>query len=86
MLHQKNYTAGAGKNAKIELQVGDGKSVVELPNSEVSSAILHFDPPKKAKSVEIRILSVHSENNNGFETIRVWTHGYLKSILVKGSL
>lgn len=67
--------AGAGLNAEVEVIVGKIKEHLSLPNKQPSAALLLLDPPQEADFVKVAVTKIHSKNNNGFQSILVWTQG-----------
>lgn len=66
-----------GLNAKVEVTVGKSTRVVELPNRAPSIGSVGYQPAVLASEILIKVLSVHSEKDNGFQKVQVWTQGKL---------
>lgn len=71
-----------GLNAKVEVTLGKSTSVVELPSMAPSIGSVGYQPAVAASEILIKVLTVHSEKDNGFQRIHVWTKGkHLKHVI-----
>ena len=66
---------GIGLNAKVQIKLGTSTDTIELPNKAPSIGSIAYQPPMAAAEIELKVLNVHSENNNGFQRVQVWTQG-----------
>ena len=69
------HFADAGRNSRVEVELGKSYFLVTLADFPGSIGSLTMQSPILTISIKISVKEVHSSKNNGFEQIQVWTTG-----------
>ena len=59
----------------MEVEIGNSKFMVMMADLPESMGSLRLQLPILVNTIRFTIKGIHSSNNNGFESIHIWTKG-----------